>query len=191
MVCIMQSQNGTNYLQGGEVIVCNDHKPLARFLNGKNYSNKVNRWGLEVATYNIIFEWISEARNKAADCLSWLGELPQDRPATIRVLSTTNHEGPAFNTRSRTAQHTSTEDPTSQPQSNAATPDVTDIPSTTPKSLTIDSLQALPQCRKQIHSVNTSPNDCPMEKHPNMKLISSYMWNEYSTNMSQIQIKIF
>ena len=23
------------YLQGAEIIVCNDHKPLARFLNGK------------------------------------------------------------------------------------------------------------------------------------------------------------
>ena len=31
------------YLQGAEVIVCNDHKLLARFLNGKNANNKVNR----------------------------------------------------------------------------------------------------------------------------------------------------
>ena len=43
----MQSQG----VQGAEVIVCNDHKPLARFLNGKNANNKVNRWGLELATY--------------------------------------------------------------------------------------------------------------------------------------------
>ena len=28
-----------------------------------------------------------------------------------------------------------------------------------------------------------------MEKHPNMKLISSYMWKDYFMNMSQIQIK--
>ena len=34
------------YLQGAEVIICNDHKPLARFLNGKNTNNKVNRWAL-------------------------------------------------------------------------------------------------------------------------------------------------
>ena len=32
------------YLQGAEVIVCNDHKPLARFPNGNNANNKVNRW---------------------------------------------------------------------------------------------------------------------------------------------------
>ena len=38
---------------GAEVIIQNDHKPLARFLNGKNANNKVNRWGLELATYNI------------------------------------------------------------------------------------------------------------------------------------------
>ena len=33
------------YLQGAAIIVCNDHKPLARFLNGKNANNKVSRWG--------------------------------------------------------------------------------------------------------------------------------------------------
>ena len=58
------------FLQGAEVIVHNGHKPLARFLNGKNANNKVNRWGLELAIYNITFEWISGAQNKAADCLS-------------------------------------------------------------------------------------------------------------------------
>ena len=30
------------YLQGANVIVHNDHKPLERFLNGKNANNKVN-----------------------------------------------------------------------------------------------------------------------------------------------------
>ena len=43
------------YLQGADIIVHNDHKPLAKFLNGKNANNKVNRWGLELATYNIMF----------------------------------------------------------------------------------------------------------------------------------------
>ena len=54
------------YLQGAEVIIWNDHKPLARSLNGKSATNKVNRWGLELATYNITFEWISGAQNKVA-----------------------------------------------------------------------------------------------------------------------------
>ena len=36
------------YLQGADIIVHNDHKPLAKFLNGKNANNKVNRldWNL-------------------------------------------------------------------------------------------------------------------------------------------------
>ena len=135
------------YLQGAEVIVHNNHKLLSRFLNRKN-ANKVNKWGLELATYNITFKWISGAHNRAADCLSWLVELPQDRLATIHTLSATSLDGPAFNTRSKTAQHTSMEETTSQPQSDAVTPDVTDKPSTTPKSLTTDRLQALLQMQK-------------------------------------------
>ena len=58
------------YLKGADIIVRNDHKPLTQFLNGKNENTKINRWGLELASYNITFEWISGARNKAADCLS-------------------------------------------------------------------------------------------------------------------------
>ena len=58
------------YLQGADIIVRNNHKPLARFLNGKNENTKINRWGLELASYNIKFEWISRAKNKATDCLS-------------------------------------------------------------------------------------------------------------------------
>ena len=117
----------------------------------KNANNKVNRWGLELATYNITFKWISGAHNKAADYLSQLVELPQDRPATVNMLSVTSLDGPAFNTRSRTAQCTSTEDATSQPQLDAVTPDVTDTTSTTPKSLTMGRLQAL------LHMQKTDP----------------------------------
>ena len=58
------------YLQGADIIVRNDHKPLARFLNGKNENMKINRWGLELTSYNITFEWISGVKNKPADCLS-------------------------------------------------------------------------------------------------------------------------
>ena len=36
------------YLQGADNTVKNDHKPLAKFLNGKNTNNKVNRWSLEL-----------------------------------------------------------------------------------------------------------------------------------------------
>ena len=93
------------YLQGAEIIVRNDYKPLTKFLNGKNGNKKVNRWGCELATLNITFEWISGAKNKAADCLSHLVELPQTTSAPINMLSVSNTDGPAFNTRSQTQQH--------------------------------------------------------------------------------------
>ena len=52
------------YLQGADIIVRNDHKPPHKIFEGTNANNKVNRWGLELATYNITFEWISGAKTK-------------------------------------------------------------------------------------------------------------------------------
>ena len=77
------------YLQGANIIVRNDHKPLAHFLNGKNANNKVNRWSLELATYNITFEWISGAKNKAADCLSRL--IPTTGTSINMLTTSTPH----------------------------------------------------------------------------------------------------
>ena len=46
------------YIQGADIIVRNDHKPLAWFLNGKNKNTKINRWGLELTSYNImLYSW--------------------------------------------------------------------------------------------------------------------------------------
>ena len=98
------------YLQGANIIVQNDHKPLARFLYGKNTNNKVNRWSLELATYNITFEWISGAKNKAADCLS---RLVSPTGKSINMLTASINSEPAFHTRSHTQ---SISDPTSTPQ---------------------------------------------------------------------------
>ena len=100
------------YLQGTDIIVRNDHRPLAKFLNGNNANNKVNRWGLELATYNITFEWILGAKNKAADCLSCLVELPSTPSASINMVSVSNTDGPAFNTRSQTQQCLASDPPT-------------------------------------------------------------------------------
>ena len=80
------------YLQGANIIVQNDHKPLAQFLNGKNANNKVNRWSLELTTYNITFEWISGAKNKAADCLS---RLVSPTGKSINMLTASINDGPA------------------------------------------------------------------------------------------------
>ena len=51
-----------------------------------------------------MFEWISGAKNKAADCLSRLvGQLPAT-PAMINMLTVTHRDGPAFNTGIQTRQ---------------------------------------------------------------------------------------
>ena len=76
------------YLQGADIIVRNDHKPLAQFLNGKNENTKINRWGLELASYNIKFEWISGVKNKATDYLSRLVELLEKHQKNLNGAKT-------------------------------------------------------------------------------------------------------
>ena len=67
------------------------------------------------------------------------------------MLSATNHDGPTFHTRSRTAQLNTSEDLTTQPMMDTVAPDitkVTDTPDAMPKSLTEDRLQALLQMQR-------------------------------------------
>ena len=129
------------YIQGADIIVRNDHKPLAHFLNGKNTKNKVNKWSLELATYNISFEWISGARNKAADCLS---RLVTPTTTTINMLTASSNDGPAFHTISCTQN---TVNPTSTPHMDT-TPQLFQEPTTTPKPLTADCLDTLLQMQR-------------------------------------------
>ena len=133
------------YLHGADITVRNDHKPLAKFLNGKNTNNKVNRWGLELATYNITFEWISGAKNKAADCLSRLAEWLPATPTMINMLTVTQTDWPAFNTRSHTKQHPTAHSPMAPPD---ITPDISPVTSPTPKTLTADRLETLLQMQR-------------------------------------------
>ena len=118
-------------MQGVDIIVQNDHKPLVQFLNGKNTNNKVNRWSLELATYNITFEWISGAKNKAADCLS---RLVSPTGTSINMLTVSLNDGPAFHTRSHTQ---SILDPISAPP-EAPTPHISQDDTPMLKSLTAD-----------------------------------------------------
>ena len=62
-------------------------------------NNKVNRWSLELMTYNITLEWISGAKIKAANCLSWLVEQLPTTPATVNMLTVTQTNRPASNTK--------------------------------------------------------------------------------------------
>ena len=146
-----------HYLQGAHIIVRNDHKPLTKVLNGKNVNNKVNSWGLELATYNITFEWIS-----AADCLSHLVELPPATSALINMLSVSNTDGPAFNTRSHTQQCLAPDTSTTK---RSIIPDIASTPDPTPKSLTSDKLEALLQIQKTDPSASGSLNVYLMGSH--------------------------
>ena len=129
-------------MQGADIIVKNDHKPLAQFLNGKNANNKVNRWTLELATYNISFKWISGAKNKAADCHS---RLVKTIATSVNMLTASFTDRPAFQTRSHT-QHTSSHT-TSTPHQDTA-PQISQEPATAPKPLTADYLEDLLQMQK-------------------------------------------
>ena len=74
------------YLHGSDIIMHNKQKPLKKFFNGKKANNKGNWWSLGLATYNITFEWILVAQNKAGDCLSQLVKVPND-PAAASIPS--------------------------------------------------------------------------------------------------------
>ena len=63
----MQLPNGTTIFKEQILSQGITTNHLLNFLMEKNTNNRVNRWGLELATYNITFEWISRACNKAAD----------------------------------------------------------------------------------------------------------------------------
>ena len=91
------------------------------------------------------------AWNKAADCLSRLVELPQDKHNTVQMLTATNHDGPAFHTRSRSTQCNNIEDLTLNHKMDAVTsdiPKVTDTPDAIPKLPSDDRLQALLQMQR-------------------------------------------
>ena len=93
--------NWNYYLQGADIIVHNNHKPLAKFLNGKNANN---RWGLELVTYRSHLSGYEEHETKLLT-VSGLAKLPTNSKTTIKILTATNSDGPAFNTRSETSHH--------------------------------------------------------------------------------------
>ena len=111
----------------------------------KNANNKVNRWGLELVSYNITFKWISGAKNKAAACLSRLVEQLPATPGMINMLTVTYRDGPTFNTRGQTRQDSTSQHNTTQVNT---TPEVSPDPTATPKTLTAYRLEAVLQMQK-------------------------------------------
>ena len=154
------------YLQGADITVKNDHKPLAKFLNGKNANDRVNRWSLELTTYNITFEWISGLRIKQLNCLSWLVELPTTTPATVNMLTVTHTDRPASDTRSHTKKDSP--DTTSTPHPNVS-PSISPDATETPKPLTADGWKLYSKCRGLTHSVDVFLNVYLTVNHCNTK----------------------
>ena len=83
------------------------------------------------------------------------------------MLTATDYDGPAFNTRSRTAQHNITEDLTPQPNADTVIPDITpvkDNPDAMPKPLTEDRPHMLLQMQRTDPFLSASPNIYQIKK---------------------------
>ena len=115
----------------------------------KTTNNKVNRWSLELATYDITFKWISGAKNKAADCLSQLVELPTTTPNMVNILAVTHTDGPAFNTRHHTKENSHNTTPTPHPD---VSPKISLEATPTPK----------PPYHRWIASITANAKDWPI-----------------------------
>ena len=96
---------------------------------------------MELDTYNISFEWISGARNKAADCLS---RLVTPTSTTVNMLTASSNDAKAFHTRSH-SQNTSSTTSTPHPDT---TPQLSQEPTTTSKPLMAECLEALLQMQR-------------------------------------------
>ena len=88
-----------------------------------------------MANYSITFKWISDAKRKAADCLSRLVEQLQATSVPINVLSVSNTDRPAFNTKSQTHQQPTPDNFTTPP---SITAENSSVPDPIPRSLTAD-----------------------------------------------------
>ena len=67
------------YLKDAETTVRSDHMPLRSFLLKNIKNDKVNNWGVELASrYTLKFEYIKGIKNTLADTMSRLVELDPD-----------------------------------------------------------------------------------------------------------------
>ena len=91
------------------------------------------------------FEWISGAKIKAAECLSWLVEPTTLTTMTVNMLTATHTDIPAFNTGSYTQGTSPDTTPTPHPD---LSPQLSHKTTLTPKPLTADRLEALLQMQR-------------------------------------------
>ena len=100
-----------------------------------------------------------------------LQQLSNDNKSTIKMLTATYSDGPAFNMRSKTSHQTATntEPPSTHPNKDTITLDFTTMKSTqdiTPKPLRNDRLQALLQMQKTDPFCQCIPKQLSSGKSP-------------------------
>ena len=70
------------YLIQADVLLKSDHLPLKRFLHKNTLNSKVNKWAMELESFNIYFEHIKGQNNVLADTLSCLIDINPDTQLT-------------------------------------------------------------------------------------------------------------
>ena len=63
------------YLDEVVMTIRSDHLPLKRFLEHKTKNSKVDNWSLDIAHYNLRFEYVKGIKNTLADTMSRLVQL--------------------------------------------------------------------------------------------------------------------
>ena len=63
------------YLDEAITTIRSDHLPLKRFLEHKTKNSKVDNWSLDIAHYNLQFEYVKGIKNTLADTMSRLVQL--------------------------------------------------------------------------------------------------------------------
>ena len=63
------------YLHEAATTIRSNHLPLERSLEHKTENSKVDNWSLDIAHYNLQFEYVKGIKNTLADTMSWLVQL--------------------------------------------------------------------------------------------------------------------
>ena len=123
-------------------------------------------------------------------------KLPNESKATVTMLTATNSDGPAFNTRSQISQQCQTTMDTrpsnTPPIINSTTSDLTTVettPDITLKPLTADRHEALLQMQMTDPFYKHISNNYQMARHHNMRLIYLHTLKDYHTNTSLMPIR--
>ena len=138
---------------------------------------------LELATYNISFEWISGAKNKAADCLSRLVK-PIDTSVNMLTASPLMDKLFTPEVAPKTPLHI-------PPQPHTWIQHLRFLRS---PLLPLNHSQGIAwkpycKCRRQTHSVNAFPRDYWVARHLTMNLTLSLTSKDYYINMSWTLVK--